>query len=139
MQQCYIYLLQLFTNLFSFYFQTNDNGTHAYAHSWFPNGGNRNQQNNISVFILNSNPIHWYNIFSIGKCILRGWKKSTKQLHVQPVSFITWVFQFMHNFSLVASIYFLVIEDFVQTNVFAWICTFCLIDNWLDELVYDDS
>ena len=40
------YIKWLFTNLFSFHFQTKDRDTHVYAPSWLPNDGNRNQQNN---------------------------------------------------------------------------------------------
>ena len=39
------YIKQWFTNLFLFHFQTKDSDTHAYAHSWSPNDGDRNQQN----------------------------------------------------------------------------------------------
>ena len=40
------YIKRWFTNQFLFHFQTKDSDTHAYAHSWSPGDGDRNQQNN---------------------------------------------------------------------------------------------
>ena len=75
------YIKQLFTNLILFHFLTKNSNTHAYVHSWLPNNGDRNQQNNQlvlslfllkNVFILVSNPIHWYYIFLLTSLFQAG-------------------------------------------------------------------
>ena len=56
----YLIVLYLFcikrsiSNLSSFHFQPKDTDTHAYAHSWPSNDGDRNQQNNqrLGPFLL---------------------------------------------------------------------------------------
>ena len=40
------YIKRLFTNLFSFQFQTKNSDTLAYVYSWLSNDADRNQQNN---------------------------------------------------------------------------------------------
>ena len=52
---------QWFTNLFSFHFQTKDSDMHAYVHSWSPNDGDRNQQNNklLGLFFYRRELLQW--------------------------------------------------------------------------------
>ena len=71
---------QSFSNLSSIPFQTKDSNTHAHPHSWLPNDGHRNQQNNqllkpflfITCFYIESNPIHQYNVFLLVSSIQVG-------------------------------------------------------------------
>ena len=42
----HFYMKQLFTNRLSFHFKTKDSNVCVYVHSWSPNDGDRNQQNN---------------------------------------------------------------------------------------------
>ena len=75
----FFWLKGLFTNLVSFHFQTQNRDMHVYVHAWSPNNSDRTSKTIhfwacffYNIFILVSNPIHWYNVFLLTSLFQEG-------------------------------------------------------------------